>query len=56
MGSEWDKLTDPVEQERERREMMQRVHGRAPAGRIFGKLLYWGAALLVGTFVAKYFL
>lgn len=55
MKSEWEKLNDPVEQERERREMMQRVHGRAPLGRILGPLLYWGAALLVGTLVVGYF-
>lgn len=54
MKNEWDKSNDPVEQELERREMMRRVHGRAPLGRFFAPLLYWGAALLIGTLVARY--
>jgi hypothetical protein len=56
MPSEWDKLNDPVQQELERREMMQRVHGRAPLGRILGPLLYWAAVIIVGVVIAKYFL
>ena len=55
MASEWDKLNDPVRQEIERREMMQRVHGRAPLGRFLGPMLYWGAVLIVGVVMAKYF-
>ena len=54
MKSEWDKLNDPAEQERQRQEMMQRVHGRAPIGRFIAPLIYWGGVIVAGILLAKY--
>ncbi len=49
-----EKLADPVEQELERREMMQRVYGRSPTGHTLRSKLRW-VLLLALCYVAYRF-
>jgi len=55
MADAWDKLTDPVEQKRQHQEMIQRVHGKKPAGRFVAPLIYWGFVVLGAIALAKIF-
>lgn len=54
MRSEWDKLTDPVEQEKERQKMHQRISGRAPIGRRLIAYIFGGLVFALGFFLTNY--